>query len=163
MVETLVAVFILTFAIAAPLTAVFRTIKTSETSVNQIQAYYLAQEGVEYIRYVRDTNVVEGAGWLRYLDRTLFGDSCGIILPTRVVDAVQDFRRCNNPCRISKRPANKMLGTASGDDTPFYRTITVTETIVGQEADIAVVVEWPTERGTSTYTLRETMFNWSEN
>lgn len=55
LIETLVAVLILTTAVAAPLTVASRGLLTSLVAKDQITAYYLAQDAVEYIRFKRDT------------------------------------------------------------------------------------------------------------
>ena len=54
LIETLVAITIITLSIAGPLTTASRAIVAAEVSRDQITASYLAQEGIEYIRSVRD-------------------------------------------------------------------------------------------------------------
>ena len=54
LIETLVAVSIITIAIVGPMTAANRAIVAAETSRDQLTASYLAQEGVEYVRAARD-------------------------------------------------------------------------------------------------------------
>jgi prepilin-type N-terminal cleavage/methylation domain-containing protein len=56
LIETLVAVLILAVAIAGPLTIASKGLNTALTAKDQITAFYLAQDAVEYIRAVRDTN-----------------------------------------------------------------------------------------------------------
>lgn len=52
--ETLVAVSILAFAIAGPLVTASRALVAAEISRDQLTASYLAQEGIEYVRAIRD-------------------------------------------------------------------------------------------------------------
>ena len=54
LIETLVAITILTLSVAGPLYTANRAIVAAETSRDQLVASYLAQEGVEYVRRVRD-------------------------------------------------------------------------------------------------------------
>ena len=54
LIETLVAVSILTLSIAAPLFTADRAIVSAETARDQLTASYLAQEGIEYVRAMRD-------------------------------------------------------------------------------------------------------------
>ncbi|MES3005800.1 MAG: prepilin-type N-terminal cleavage/methylation domain-containing protein [Patescibacteria group bacterium] len=53
-VETLVAISILMLALTGPLLIITQALKASYYSRDQITAFYLAQEAVEYIRNIRD-------------------------------------------------------------------------------------------------------------
>ena len=54
LIETMVAVTILTLAIAGPLMTANSAIVAAEISRDQLSASYLGQEGIEYVRSVRD-------------------------------------------------------------------------------------------------------------
>ena len=55
MVETLVAISILTIAVVGPLGIIAQALHSSYYTRDQMTAYYLAQEAVEYVRNLRDT------------------------------------------------------------------------------------------------------------
>src|SRR3989338_617192 len=75
LVETIVAIAILTFAMVAPLSLAQRGLNASIYARDQITAFYLAQEAIEYVRNVRDTNNLEGfsggAAWLSGLEECI--------------------------------------------------------------------------------------------
>lgn len=54
LIEAMVAVSIMAIAIAAPMYAASRTIAAAQLSAEKLTATYLAQEGVEYVRKMRD-------------------------------------------------------------------------------------------------------------
>lgn len=54
LIETMIAVTILTLATAGPLYTASRAIVAAEIARDQLTASYLAQEGIEYIRAMRD-------------------------------------------------------------------------------------------------------------
>jgi prepilin-type N-terminal cleavage/methylation domain-containing protein len=54
LIETMVAVTILTLAIAGPLFTASRAIVAAQNARDQLTASYLAQEGIEYVRMMRD-------------------------------------------------------------------------------------------------------------
>ncbi len=54
LIETMVAITILTLAIAGPLFTASRAIVAAQISRDQLTASYLAQEGIEYVRAMRD-------------------------------------------------------------------------------------------------------------
>ena len=54
LVETLIAIAIMMIAIAGPMYTASRAILAAEISRDQLIASYLAQEGIEYVRMMRD-------------------------------------------------------------------------------------------------------------
>jgi len=161
LVETLVAITILTIGIAGPMTVATNAMNAGALARDKISAFHFAQEGVEYVRYVRDSNILDTAGWLRYLDNCRNSTPCGIANPKNIVNNNNDFRDCN-PCRIVWRSGQKVYAHSSSPNRKFIRNIRVNEIIADQEAEIEVTVGWETKGRTYTYTLRERIFNWSE-
>src|SRR3989344_8900563 len=80
MVETLVAVAVLMLAITAPLTMAEKSLATAEAARQDITAFYLAQEAFEFVKNVRDTNVISEVlgGWLAGLEECRLSNGCGI-------------------------------------------------------------------------------------
>lgn len=76
LVEALVAIAIVSIAIAGPMYSANRAVVAAQTATNQLVAAYLAQEGVEYVRSVRDA---------AYLNRYNLGD------PSASTDSWTDF------------------------------------------------------------------------
>src|SRR3989344_1758532 len=60
LIEMIVAVFILTIAVGAPLYSAAVALKISREAQNRIVAEYLAQEALEFIRNRRDENILNG-------------------------------------------------------------------------------------------------------
>ncbi len=80
LVESLVAIAVLSLSITATFTAVQSGLKTSITAKNQVTAFYLAQEAMEYIKNVRDENALHSVNgtvtnWLTGLTVTSGGAS----------------------------------------------------------------------------------------
>ncbi len=73
-IETLVAVFILSIAITAFMTLTSQSILTARYARNEITANYLAQEAADYIRNQRDTKAFQlgDNDWIGF--RNYFGD-----------------------------------------------------------------------------------------
>src|SRR3989339_1718460 len=69
LIETLVAITILSAAMAGPMVLAIKNVGTASISQDQLVAFYLGQEVFEYARNVRDTNILkESADWLDGLD-----------------------------------------------------------------------------------------------
>jgi len=186
LIETIVAIAILTFAMVAPLSLAQRGLNASIYARDQITAFYLAQEAIEYVRNVRDTNNLEGfsggAAWLSGLEECI-GQACGmdVSLVTSVVS--EQTITCNSPatdpqCQLVFNSTNGIYGIfglrknpADGTlpspwrITAFNRTLRITPvTTVGlpdnAEAALAATVSWRTGLITKSLTLNEGIFNW---
>ncbi len=162
LVETLVAITIIALAMVGPLYAVQQSLNASRSARDQLVASSLAQEGIEYVRSVRDRNylVVLGGGsrsWLFRLDGT--GGSTSCTSPC-VVDPVRDtISNTVTPLRLN----NQNLYTQQNGfaDTRFTRTVTVAA-VPGSttEAVVTVTVSWSTNGKPYTVTLTERLHNW---
>lgn len=65
--ETLVAISLLMMAVVGPLTIAQKSVKTSTYTKNRTTAYYLAQDAIEFLRNIRDTNTLRGYDWNRLM------------------------------------------------------------------------------------------------
>ena len=59
--ETLVAITLLTIAIVAPMSLTTQALGSAYYARDQITASYLAQEGLEAVRSVRDANIISNS------------------------------------------------------------------------------------------------------
>lgn len=62
LIETLVAISLLMVALVAPMTLAAQSLTAAYYARNQVTAFYLAQEGIEIVRAVRDANIIAIAG-----------------------------------------------------------------------------------------------------
>lgn len=182
-IETLVAVLILATALAGPLTIASRSLNAALIAKDQVAAYYLAEDAVEYVRFVRDSNKLSNnADWLAGLDGTANGHttisgSCINASNGCIVDSTADsVTACVSTCTPLKfDPPPSGTGTnlykTTGTVLPAYtRTVTITTPVGandctaghGCEALLTVTVTW-TDIGGITHpgiTTRENLFDW---
>lgn len=133
LVETLVAISIFTVSLLGIMSVLASNIANTNYAKQKITAEYLAQEGIEYARNKRDTNVISAAdgqtGW------TAFTNLSNIdITPPNPSDS--SFTRT-----IVKTPAP---GT------------------VTNEVKITSTVSWTQGSGPHSITFSESLFNWVE-
>jgi prepilin-type N-terminal cleavage/methylation domain-containing protein len=186
LVESMVAISILSLAVTAPLLIAQKGIGAAIYSRDQITAFYLAQEAVEYVRNVRDTNRITGQWWLaqfsscqpyneanapcsvingdykidaKFLD---FTTSNGAGVSDDVVNA-NAISTCTGACPVLKYDATNNLYTYSeGSDTQFTRTINISNISGdGKEAILSVTIAWNTDLFSPqrTFTIKEYLFN----
>lgn len=171
LIETLVAVTILSAAMAGIMSLSIKNIGTASVSQDQLVAFYLGQEAIEYVRNVRDTNFLkESADWLDGLDKCKISDSVGCYIdvikdPVTVMDCGSsgcpklDFDGVNYTYK---------LGGADGN-TVFTRTVKIDKSIrknedeaQEDEAQIDITVSWTGKYGTKTMNLQDNIFNWRD-
>lgn len=175
LIETLVAITILTFSIVATFTASQSGLSSSIESKNQVIGYYLAQEGVEYIRNMRDTNALAGNNWLFGIamsgdpcDLTGTGKSCELDIVTNKIDSCPTGPgSCINLVQdqTTGSPTYGMYGTkfrhSSGwAATNFKREIQV-QNVATDEILVTVTVTWSKgSQPVQKFEVRESLFNW---
>lgn len=143
LIETLVAITILILAVTGAFAAAQNGISSATFSKDQIIAFYLAQEGVEQIRNMRDRNGITqpAGGWLTGIANSgnpcVFGNACR-------VDAVNNtVTSCGAPgsCPKLKLNDNGFYSYDTGADSPFTREITLTQVSVN-EVTVTSKVTW---------------------
>lgn len=162
LIETLVAITILSAAVAGPMVLSIKNIGTASVSQDQLVAFYLGQEVFEYARNVRDTNLInESADWLGGLENCKISGSAGCYIdviknPVTVIDC--GTVACSNKLKFDGTNYNY----ASGDASIFIRTVKI-ENPVGSnsdEAKISVSVKWAGKYGEKTMNLQDNIYNW---
>ncbi len=166
-IETLVAISILVIAIVGTSTAVQGAISSYTHSKDQIIAFYLAQEGFEQIRNLRDENRLKNRNWLTGIaenssDACYFPDAGG---GPCAADAITTaLTRCPGAgsCPILRQdPATGFYGyNASWNETPFRREITLTSIEAGKEIMVTVTVSWSKGIVSRQFKAKELLLNW---
>lgn len=184
-IETLVAIAVLLLAVSAPLTIAERSLASAEVARQEITAFYLAQEAIEYIRNIRDANALAGRNeenWLQGLTDCLRSDGCGID-PTEP-SAGQQVIRCNpsdsdNDCIVWQYTAGNdqsacaqsslcgLFGHRKPPSDPEWTKTEFTRTVILKEIEDNIEVQLQVTvhlnagaLGTRAITVSENLMNW---
>lgn len=76
--EVMIAIMILTVAIVSATSLLTGLINSNKNNVKTLQAYYLAQEGIEAVRNIRDTNWLYNKNWLEGDEGKPWGEKLAI-------------------------------------------------------------------------------------
>ena len=170
LVETMVAVAVLTISIVGPFQIVQGVLQNSYLVRDQLIAGALAQEGMEYVRAIRDSNYIYAnhnattRAWLYGLDGST-GPNCYtsacVLDPTQdgtanAVIACGDATCATRPLYLST--ANLYNQQVSGTQTRFTRKVQLTN-VSATETMVTVTVTW-SNHGTRTVVLVENMRDW---
>lgn len=155
LIETFVAITILLTAIAGPLTIASKGISSAILARDQVTAFYLAQDAIEYIRFKRDSNILSSQSWLTGLSSCI-GAYC-------TVDSRNDaIVSCGgSTCPVMRYDSSTGFYSYSlaYPASQFTRTITMT-TVDAKEVSIGVTIAWKTSVFTRSLTVRENLLNW---
>ncbi|MEX0919322.1 MAG: prepilin-type N-terminal cleavage/methylation domain-containing protein [Parcubacteria group bacterium] len=165
LVESLVAISILVMAITGATSAIQSGISSYIFSKDQIIAFYLAQEGFEQIRNIRDENSLSDRHWLAGLaedsdDPCYFGEAC-YVDPVNSTQAI----RCElgpGQCPVLRQDdTNGFFGyDVSWSPTIFTRDITLSS-VDDDELTITVEVTWSKGIVSRSFTAKENIMNWN--
>ncbi len=155
--ELMVAIFVLTVGIAGTLALIHQTIAASSAAANRFKAAYLAQEGIEVVRNIRDENWINDRDWLAGLENRLCGE---------VVFNSTTIENCPGevPQLLRFRDGFYSYDLA-GVASIFSRKITLTSEVVTAMGEttrlrVEVTVFW-SERGVEQrIVIVENLYNW---
>ncbi|OGC80692.1 hypothetical protein A2943_02245 [Candidatus Adlerbacteria bacterium RIFCSPLOWO2_01_FULL_51_16] len=186
LVETLVAVLLLTTAIVGPITIASKGLTASVVAKDQITAFFLAQDAVENVRFIRESNRLGGYAWLAGLDgspngglttgdATCQSNNCCVdsngsrscYMDSRLGTVASCAGTCSTPLRYDATNGY-FLTTGGGSPTAqnFRRTVKIINNPGGStpnEATVIVTVTWNYNIAsgiTRSVEVRETLFNW---
>jgi type II secretory pathway pseudopilin PulG len=158
MIETLVAITILTLAVTAPLSLAGQGLIAANYAKDQVIAFNLAQEAVEVVRYQRDNKLIDigrgGAGdWLAYIKDSSTNASlvqeggAASPIPFRVNTTDAGMYACSGTCpALFFDSTSGFYGTSVGTASRFTRTVYVTRRGTtapdNSEATVRAVVTW---------------------
>lgn len=168
LVETMVAVAILMLSVAGPLIVADRAIVAADSAKYQLTASYLAQEGIEYVRAMRDdaylsayqTNQSNSPAWWNGSNGFLTSNSSGSITPCVSTTCTLDptlpmgagnsgngkaLEACSGTCAPLYVNASGMYTEQStgNTQTPFTRTIEIIYSSQTQDnAEVNSSVSW---------------------
>ncbi|MFA6524292.1 MAG: prepilin-type N-terminal cleavage/methylation domain-containing protein [Candidatus Paceibacterota bacterium] len=157
LVETLVAISIFTVSVLALMVILGQGISDTGYAKKKMTATYLAQEGIEYMRNMRDTFSISGLGWDEFKNKlTLASCDIGCYFDAEVPDEVISCE--NGSCHHLLYDSGK-YNYYFGVDSGFVRSVRV-DGVNEDEIKITSTVSWGQESGAYSIVFSESLFNW---
>jgi prepilin-type N-terminal cleavage/methylation domain-containing protein len=167
LVETLVAISIFTISLLGLLSILASGISNTTYAKRKITAEYLAEEGIEYVRNMRDTYVLYSAdsqtGWTSFVNKLssctgagYCGFNSGAPGPSSNI-----FVCSGNLCELYLFNGGYSVDHSAGTDSGFLRKIQMTPVSgTADEVKISSSVSWTQGSGNYNITFTENLFNW---
>lgn len=154
LIEALVAVTILALSVGGPMYAASRAIIVAQNSRNQLTASYLAQEGIETMRLLRDNAFVSSwpdttsTAWSDFITEVTVSNDCDVACAVDYVPSTgPTIIECSSPTTCSPLRRNTTSGiysVGSGSPTLFTRSVQVLDVEPARDSEKQVVatVTW---------------------
>ncbi|MCE9585467.1 prepilin-type N-terminal cleavage/methylation domain-containing protein [Candidatus Nomurabacteria bacterium] len=177
-IETLVAISIFSISILSLMVILSNGISDTNYAKQKMTAEYLAQEGVEYVRNIRDSFALTSntSGWNDFknilvncdvavsLTGCYLNDRGDIYLYNNGITSVLVPACVNNICPMLYDENSGKYGYVSGRDSGFVRTIKVdglsNSLNFNNEIKIISTVYWKQGSGQKEISFSENLFNW---
>jgi len=184
LVETLIALFIFSLSVVVVMAVLSTGISGTTYARNKVIATYLAQEGIEYFRNMRDTSMLytdDKKGWNNFIVKLEEG-RCNIQNGLGCWFDNEIYKSCEEPlCSVPEMPIMKITvkacsekcpallynngayGYHAGENSVFTRKISfksLSET--DEEIKIFSEVSWNQQGRNSTVLLSENLSAWIE-
>ncbi|TSC86138.1 MAG: Uncharacterized protein G01um10148_644 [Parcubacteria group bacterium Gr01-1014_8] len=165
LIETLVAISLLTIAIVVPMGLVAQSLATAFYARDQITAFHLAQEAIESVRSVRDGHILENAlGTAVDLLEGIPNDA-PFVIDTR--DNYMDASVCTSGTCPPLETDGNLYGYGRGlsgwTATRFTRTAHVKFINAPDEIRVSVTVQWRSGSfQPRSFTISENLYRWVE-
>lgn len=173
LVETLVAIFILVVAVTGPMSAAQNSLRAAFVARDQVVAYYLAQDAIEFIKNVRDYESWEGDDWKDIFTQCISTadqqcnfdtvNSVGSYLIDVCGTGDIDDIKCD-PMEIDSDEMYVISG--EGDEVSKYTRAVFMDDLSDSyvdEVEVVVVVEWDTNlflANNRRVVLQENIYDW---
>ena len=173
LIETMVAVSLLMLSIVAPMSLAAQALFAAYYARDQITAFYLAQEGIEVVRSVRDGNILkiaEGSSGVNIFDGIPSTTGAPFTV-NALVDASQALQLCpsGGTAPLYNCPPLQTNGQAFGynsgwTNTQFTRVVTAK--LINSNTDelrVSVTIIWQEGSQQRTFSIYEDLYRWVNN
>ncbi|OHA66767.1 MAG: hypothetical protein A3C82_00680 [Candidatus Wildermuthbacteria bacterium RIFCSPHIGHO2_02_FULL_47_12] len=153
LIEVLAAMFILVIGTLGVFSLIMRTVVFNSSVNSQFVASYLAQEGLEIVRNMRDANFLKmhkGAGGQWNDGLTACAAGCGADYSDTALGSFQ-----NTLLKLN----NGFYTYDAGTDTIFTRKITI-DSLTAELLKVSVDVSWQDRGDTRTVRGATELYNW---
>ncbi len=162
--ESLVAISVLVLVIIGTASVIQTSISSYIYSKDQVVAFYLAQEGFEQIRNIRDENGLKNQHWLAGLsanssDPCYFGKACTVDPVASPVPIWCSSGPGNCPFLRQDASAGFFGYNSSWPVTVFKREIMLTQ-INANEVSVLVTINWSKGLVNRQFKAKENILNW---
>lgn len=151
--EVIVAIFLILTGLIAILTLINYSLGTAKASEMRVVASFLAQEGIEVVRYTREVN----SNWGDWYNSFATGTPVSFLVQYNDQSLIRNF--VADAPLILDNNGYYQYDDVSGKITPFYRKVTLTK-LGANEVKVLVEVKWKDKTGWKYLLAEDRLWNW---
>ncbi|MFH1714139.1 MAG: prepilin-type N-terminal cleavage/methylation domain-containing protein [Candidatus Nealsonbacteria bacterium] len=158
-IEVIIAVFVITVGVGAAVILISQTIGLVNTTSSKLIASYLAQEGIEIVRNIRDGNFLI----LASEPATIWTDNIlDVGCPSNVYEAdyLSQTLSCISGTGQKLKVDSNYYNYLSGSETNFIRKIIINPDV--DKIDVLVEVSWQDKGSINKVTAQANLYDWWE-
>ena len=149
-------------AIVTPMSIASKSLSSANYAKDQVTAFYLAQEGIELVRSIRDNYALSGEFEWNDLDISSELSACYSSNGCMIDPTSLTVTQCSSGCTsLSIDSHGVYMYSESSDFTPFIRTIRIEEVgnvSGGNEIKVSSTVQW--NDLIPPFTITNNLFDW---
>ncbi len=162
MLEMMMAIFVILVGVLGVMSLIQRVLFFGSISHSRLAAAYLAQEGIEIIRNIRDTNWLEARTVANDWDEGLTNCSTGCAADynhSYGPNLTDPDLSIINPDTFLNIDGNGFYSYSSGTQTKFKRKIKISS-ISPDALNVLVEISWTDKEATYSLSVQENLYNW---
>jgi len=159
MVELIITIALLSFGIIGVYSAFSSSIILNYNISSRFTAAYLAQEGLEIMRNMRDNNFINKVAWSSGLTICSSGCQADYKTGTSAQTAINQLQ-AYNPNNFLKLNSDGFYGYDTGTNTKFKRKIIITQPSGTDIFKVNVLVFWDYNGQSFNYETEGYLYNW---
>ncbi|PIT94453.1 hypothetical protein COT98_03570 [Candidatus Falkowbacteria bacterium CG10_big_fil_rev_8_21_14_0_10_39_9] len=161
--ETVVVLFIVSIGLVSILSVTVDSVRAQNLNKNSLVAYHLAEEGLELVKNVRDTNFIQNTtstpiAWNRYIEGESGSNKYRVDYATFEPVVVSNIAEAKLQLSAGANPGFYLHNTSS-PDSMFSRMITI-DPINASSSAITSLVEWMDQGQTYQVELNSILYGW---
>jgi prepilin-type N-terminal cleavage/methylation domain-containing protein len=158
-IEVMMAIFVLTVAVGGSFALIQQTLVSASINQQKLIAYYLAQEGIEIVRNIRDSNWLEKRSVPDIPWDDAISDNLSVGQSQNYLTAYNESELISFEDKVLNLDEDGFYSYSSGTPTRFKREITIAKTDI-DSFKVSVKIQWSERGRTHNVEVIDHLYNW---
>lgn len=160
--ESMVVIFIISLGLVGVLSLIMQNIRVEQTNKNMLIASQLAQEGLEIVRNMRDSNWLRGYDWelgfISGIGFDIIQDGDYALDYSGTINDIDNIGDAG--ARLNRIAGNFYAHDINGSPTQFYRMIIADTDTSNASTTFQCLVQWEDRGTTYQYVAETVLYDW---
>jgi ATP-dependent protease HslVU (ClpYQ) peptidase subunit len=158
-IEVMMAIFVLTVAVGGSFALIQQTLVSASLNQSRLTAYYLAQEGIEIVRNIRDSNWLEKRSVPDIPWDDAISDNLSDGQSQKYLVDYNELELISFEDKVLNLDEGGFYSYSAGTPTKFKREITITK-ISNDSFEVSVRIQWSERGRTHNIEVIGYLYNW---